>query len=199
MYDNHVPLIANAMRENYEAFRRGLAFVVCSIRQPITVVPDQLATLFGNGEWDEFPLFGHKWNAWAFITDAERCRALWYTVRESYDPELVIWHVSRVPGIGIVKAGFVAQLLGCDVACLDSRNITRDGRNARAYRTDGEKRKTKPAFRRKVSRYVADTGGKARHYWDAWCKDVAPRYNMTAEEISCLHLAILPDNFVPGF
>ena len=198
MYDSHVPIIAEAMRENFEAFRRGLAFVVCSIRQPIVTTPDQIAALFDGGETDESPLFGHKWDAWNFIL-SPKCAELWKRVKAEYDPETVIWEVSRIPGIGIVKAGFVAQLMGLDVACLDSRNIKRDGRNPEQYRSRGGMQKDTAAFRRKVKAYVADTGGKAREYWDVWCTHVAQVYETTPEEISALHLAILPVNYIPGF
>lgn len=196
MYDNHVPLISACMRETLEGFKRGLTFVVCSIRQSITVVPDQVAALWDNAEEEESPLFGHKWNAWQFILSPE-CEALWRRVRDCYDAEKVIIEVSQIPGLGIVKAGFVAQLMGCDVACLDSRNEKRDGRKHRAYRSYGIK-DTK-AFRRKIARYVADTGGKARYYWDIWCNEVAEARKIDPEKVSALHLAILPPNYVPGF
>jgi hypothetical protein len=197
MYDNHVPIISAAMREDYETFRRGLAFVVCSIRQPIMSVPDQLAALFDGGE-DDNPLFGHKWQAWDFILSV-RCRALWERIRMSFDAPRVIFEVSRIPGIGIVKAGFVAQLMGCDVACLDSRNIKRDGRNVNQYRSRGGKQKETRAYMRKIEAYAQDTGGKSRKYWDTWCREVGKVNGITAEEVSALHLAILPPNYIPGF
>ncbi len=185
------------MRNDFTVFQRGVLFVVCSIRQKIINVPEQLASLYETGSEEDNPLFGHKRESYAFIMHEERARPLYNVMRANYDSELAILTMSRVPGLGIVKSAFVAQLMGYDVACLDSRNISRDGRNARAYRADGEARKTMPSYRRKVARYVADVGGKAKDYWDAWCCDVAPRYKRTAEEISALHLAIVPDNFVP--
>jgi hypothetical protein len=196
MYRDHMPPIRDAMRNDFTVFQRGVLFVVCSIRQPIIRVPDQLTALYSIGT-EENPLFGCKRDAYAFIVAEEFARPLWETMRDLFDPELAILAISRVPGLGIVKSAFVAQLMGIDVACLDSRNITRDGRNPRAYRTDGEARKTIPAYRRKVARYVADVGGKAEAYWNAWCSDVAPRYKRSADEISALHLAIIPDNFIP--
>ena len=199
MYKSHcVATIAPAMRDNLTIFRRGVMFAVCSIRQPTINVPDQLGILFDNDE-GENPLFGHKFDAWAYITDDAKASALWRDllacdrVRRAGAIE-AITHLLRVPGLGIVKAAFVAQLMGFNVVCLDARNITREKRNPRAFRTDG---KTPEALRPKVIAYVQETWGKAAFYWDAWCKDVAQAYGRTPEEISELHLAIVPGDFVP--
>lgn len=100
----------------------------------------------------------------------------------------------EVPGLGIVKSAFVLQLMGFDVACLDSRNIKREGRNPRAFRTDGN---DPHMLRPKVARYLDETYGKAETYWDAWCRDVAEAYHLTPEAVSELHLSIVPNNYVP--
>ena len=206
MYKKHcLGIIAPAMRADMEVFRRGVMFAICSIRQPTINVPDQLAILF-DGEQDESPLFGHRFDAWAYISDNAKCAALWAHVRcfgidgAWHDPqddcENAITALLRVPGLGIVKAAFVAQLMGFNVACLDSRNVKREGRNPRAYETRGTKggRKFSPAM---VERYVAETYGRAEEYWNAWCCGVAEAYKRTPEEISALHLAIIPPNYVP--
>jgi len=52
-------------------------------------------------------------------------------------------------------------------------------------------------LRPKVAAYVKETYGKAAHYWDAWCADVGEAYGRTPQEISELHLAIVPGDFVP--
>lgn len=199
-------IIAPAMCADMEVFRRGVMFAICSIRQATINVPDQLAILF-DGEQDESPLFGHKFDAWAYISDNAKCAALWRDIldipsldgkanKSAAGAQRAIIALLRVPGLGIVKAAFVAQLMGFDVACLDSRNVKREGRNPRAYQTRGEKsgRKFSPAM---VERYVAETHGRAEEYWNAWCRDVAEAYKRTPEEISALHLAIIPPNYVP--
>lgn len=208
MYRDHMPIIRDAMRADVTVFRRGVMFAVCSIRQATINVPGQLQSLFDPQDGDESPLFGHKFQAWAYISDEAKCAALWaklctiarendFSSFHKYKPE----HCSRaieallhVPGLGIVKAAFIAQLMGFNVACLDSRNVSREGRNPRAYRTDG---KPPAQLRSKVLAYVEETYGKAEHYWDAWCGDVAAAYDRTPQQISELHLAIVPDNYVP--
>jgi hypothetical protein len=185
MYAEHVPLISAHMRASPEGFVRGVMFAICSIRQPVTIVPDQLDEL---EQGDTSCLFGHKRDAYAYL--AEHSVALWRDVCALSDPCAAIGRLCDVPGLGVVKAAFVCQLLGLNVACLDARNIKREKRNPRAYRSDGEARKRTPAFKRKVARYVAETSGRAEYYWNAWCEDVAATYRRTPLEISELHLSV---------
>lgn len=201
MYKDHcVATIAPAMRQEPAIFRRGAMFAVCSIRQPTINVPDQLGVLF-DGVEDENPLFGHKFKAFDFIM-SNAAMAVHYNLCRFYKAdwdtnekaEQAIIALLACPGLGIVKAAFVAQLMGFDVACLDARNITRDQRNPRAFRTDGKRPEQLGA---KVRAYVNETGGRAEEYWNAWCHDVAAAYGRTAQEISALHLAIVPANYIP--
>jgi hypothetical protein len=142
-------------------------------------------------------LMGHKRDAYNFLTlHGDRLARSLYAVPLDRPAE-ALFQLTRIPGLGIVKAGFVCQLMGFDVACLDSRNNTRDGRNQRAYRSDGEARKSTPAFRRKIDCYLGETQGRAREYWDGWCTYVAPFHKLEPDEVSALHLAIVPDNFIP--
>lgn len=188
MYATHVPAINACMRGSVDGFKRGVMFAVCSIRQPITLVPEQLAEVLQHGA-SAPGLFGHKLQAFDYLED--NAASLWRDVCATSDPCEAIARLCDVPGLGIVKAAFICQFLGFDVACLDTRNIKREGRNPRAYRSDGPARKATKAFQRKIARYVAETAGKAEFYWNAWCEDVARVYKMSALEISELHLAIL--------
>ena len=187
MYADHVPLINAHMRASVEGFTRGVMFAVCSIRQPVTLVPEQLDELDAYG-MSAPALFGHKLDAYEYILD--NAASLWRDVCAARDPVAAIERLCEVPGLGIVKAAFICQFLGFDVACLDTRNIKREGRNPRAYRSDGEERKKTKAFKKKIARYVGETQGNAEHYWNAWCEDVARVYKKSAEEISELHLAV---------
>lgn len=189
MYATHNPVIANYMRACREGFFRGAMFAVLSIRQPITVVPDDLEAVTAG---DLSPLFGHKLDTHLYLLDhADRLRL---AVLDAADNQERILLLLEVPGLGIVKAAFVLQLMGYDVACLDTRNSKREKRNPRAYRTDG---KTPQQLFPKVKRYLFEVEGKSAAYWDRWCEDVARVYKTTADEISGLHLAIVPGDYVP--
>jgi hypothetical protein len=188
-YALHNPTIAAAMRQDPDVFLRGVLFAVCSIRQPIVNVPDQLSDVMAG---DLSSLFGHKIDAYAYVS--KHYHALRSDVLASRTNANRIAVLCRVPGLGIVKAAFVLQLMGYDVACLDSRNVKREGRNPDEFRS---RRKTSVAFLRKIDRYLVEVEGRSAEYWDLWCADAAVVYKRAAEEISALHLAIVPDNHVP--
>lgn len=185
MYDQHVPVIAAGMRSDPEIFARGVTFVVLTIQQMIITVPESVADVDAKGDQSAF-LFGHKADAFRYV-QAHKVQ-LWQDVCNATDTADAIRALCKVPGLGIVKSAFVCQLMGFDVACLDTRNIQREGRNPNQYRSRGEAHKTTRAFGRKILDYVRDTGGRAREYWDIWCEDVADAYKRTAEDISRIHL-----------
>ena len=49
MYAEHVPVINAAMRADVAGFKRGLYFVIASIRQPVTLVPEQVEEIEKHG------------------------------------------------------------------------------------------------------------------------------------------------------
>lgn len=187
MYAEHVPKINAAMRESVTGFKRGLYFVIASIRQPVTLVPKQVEEIERYGTSAPC-IFGHKVDAIAYIET--HAAELFDVVTRENCPRAAILALTAIPGLGVVKAAFVCQMLGFDVACLDTRNIKREGRNPREFRSDGGKSKTGKAWLRKIDAYVSETEGRAEFYWNAWCNDVARVYKMTAEEISELHLSV---------
>tara|TARA_E500000318_G_scaffold110987_1_gene128002 strand:- start:1017 stop:1505 length:489 start_codon:yes stop_codon:yes gene_type:complete len=76
-----------------------------------------------------------------------------------------------IPNLGMVKAAFVAQQLGFNVACIDSHNLVRLGLDAKHVKLGKVKPET---ARRKVQAYVAMTQQKGTAYWwNSWCKYVA--------------------------
>jgi len=189
MYQDHVPMLNSAMRSDPDIFLRGVTFAVLSIRTQFVQVSQQIAEVEAAGT-NARALWGYKRGSYDYLRKHKF--ALHEMVSEAMDSETAIEALTTVPGIGIVKAAFVCQMMGHDVGCLDSRNIQRLGLNPREWRTDGADRKQTAAFKRKVRRYVDATSGRAEELWDDWCKDVANVYKVTAEEISRDHLVIVP-------
>ena len=97
---------------------------------------------------------------------------------------MALYFVTDDPG-GLNRDLFVRA----DDACLDSRNVAREGRNPRAFHG--------PYTRKKIARYLLDTQGRSREYWNAWCEDVAQAYDLTPFAVSALHMAIVPSENVP--
>jgi hypothetical protein len=193
MYAAHVPTIANAMRSDVDLFRRGALFAICSIRQPVVNVPSQLADIDRDGRNSAY-LFGFKREGYDWLQI--NGRGLWRDLEGTRAPGDAIAQLVAVPSLGVVKAGFVAQLMGYDVGCLDSRNVQRMGLRPRAWDLD-KGRLSPAAIERKAHAYAAATLGQAENLWDSWCAYVAPDYKLTPLAVSELHLAIVPDSYIP--
>lgn len=192
MYAQEVPIINAAMRQDYPTFVRGIMFALLSARVQFPRVPAQCEELEAKGK-EAKCLWGWKYDAYCYLL--EHGPTLYHGVCnvKRFEPAKAISLLTRIPGMGIVKAAFVCQMLGFNVACLDTRNIQREGRDPRAYRSDGEKGKATRSFRDKIDRYVIDTHGRAEELWDTWCAEVAKDYGDTAEGISRAHMtAIVP-------
>lgn len=191
MYQDHVSVINSAMRRDPDIFVRGVTFAFLSMRTQFVRVREQMKEVDALGS-SARSLWGFKRGGYDFLRQ-NRIK-LWETSVNANDSETAISVLTTIPGMGIVKAAFVCQMMGHDIGCLDTRNIQRLGLNPREWRTDGETRKSTDAFKRKVSRYVDYTQGRAEELWNDWCKDVSSVYKVSAEEISADHLIIVPSN-----
>lgn len=183
MYRNDVPIIAAACRADLRTFKNCVMFALLSARVQFHRVPGQAEEVAAKGDKAR-ALWGWKIDAYKYLE--EHANLLWQEATSAPTAEHCIRTLCRIPGLGIVKAAFVAQMLGYDTACFDTRNIQREGRNPRQYRTDGIK--SGDAFVRKVQHYCAQTRGRAQELWDTWCAEVGPDYGMTAEQCSRLHV-----------
>jgi hypothetical protein len=123
----------------------------------------------------------------------------------------VIQLFMAVPNLGMVKAAFLAQCLGFDVACIDSHNIKRLGLKPSIVSTPPSS--MKPAtVRHKVEAYInlchtqADytngTGSTAEYWWNSWCEYVAGnRANRaldTGDVVSRYHVECVTYGFEHG-
>lgn len=190
MYQDHVSIINAGMRADPDTFARGVTFAFLSIRTQFVRVAEQMAQVDAVGS-NARALWGHKRGAYDYLRK-NKYLLYWDMVEEVKTSEEAIAALCRIPGLGIVKAAFVCQMMGHDIGCLDTRNIQRLGLNPREWRSDGEARKDTVAFKRKIARYVDTTQGRAEELWNDWCNDVSNVYKVSAEEISRDHLIIVP-------
>ena len=192
MYERDMPL----MRAHALASPRGLtdviAFVLCTIQQPLQSVKNQLADIRVNGSDSKY-LFGMKRAGYQYAADhADVLHAAVVKAVEIGDTIGAIDVLTNVPSLGIVKASFVAQIVGLEVACLDGHNLTRLGLPETAFKLA---KSVKPDTRRKkIAAYVkacADTGGSA-YWWNTWCAYVAGnkanRSLTSADMVSAYHV-----------
>lgn len=187
MYATHVPIIAAGMRSSADIFRRGVLFAILSARQRFTLVPTQLEDVEDRGERSPY-LFSWKAQSWRELE--ERHGELHARVLGACGLEAKLTTLCGLHGLGVVKAGFVLQLMGYDIGCIDSRNQRREERPKREFRMDKD---TSPAAQaRVIARYAESVSGRAQELWDVWCADVADTYYRTPERISEMHTCIVP-------
>jgi hypothetical protein len=171
-----------------------ITFVLLTIQQPFQHMAMQFADVRQHGEASRF-LFGTKRAGYRYAVEhAEVLFAAIKTAVEVQDVVGAIDVLTNVPNLGVVKAAFVAQCVGLDVACLDRHNLARLGMPETALKFP---KKLKPETRReKITRYVdmCRTSGGPAYWWDSWCAHVAGRRKSplkTAKEVSAFHVAAL--------
>ena len=155
--------------------RQVMALAILSIRQPFYKMDEQII------DKDKY-MFGHKKYAWAEIQEMSG-PILMFHLNAKCTVKSMEW-LTQVHGIGMVKAGFILQMLGHEVGCLDSHNIAMYGLDAKFLRR-------KPT-EENIELYLElcrKLGG-AEHLWDRWCERLAiqqPTRWRDADHVSMFH------------
>lgn len=195
MYDRDMP----KMREHALASPDGLAdvigFVLCTIQQPLQSVGNQMRDLRANGADSKY-LFGSKRAGYAYALEHKHVlHAAIIKACEVNDAIGAVDVLSNIPGLGIVKAAFVAQICGLEASCLDGHNLKRLGLGEDAFKlAKTVKHETKLAKIKHYLELCSQTGG-ARHWWNTWCEFVAGnranRSLTNADMVSAYHVECL--------
>ena len=194
MYDRDMPAMAKHGWSSPDGLVDIVTFVLCTIQQPLQSVGNQVADIRVNGAKSKY-LFSAKRNGYQFIVDNKSTIYDGLVECKKYDDVVgAVELLTTIPSLGMVKAGFVAQCLGFNVACIDSHNLDRLGMARSALRlAKGIKPELK---RKKIADYVAFCQQKgARYWWDTWCDYVAGnRANkklLTGDAVSAYHVQAL--------
>lgn len=186
MFAEHQAEIARRGRATPESFRRVCIFTLATIRVALPDACRATRKWATSGELEPMAFFGHKLDGVAWLeTNAAALRE--QTERATTSEELIESFL-QIPGIGLAKAGFLAQLLYGRAGCLDTHNLVRFG--LKEFKMD---KGVKPETRqRHIARYLNATAmqGGPEQLWDSWCDYVgrAQGYG-TAEDVSAMHLA----------
>ena len=149
-----------------------IEFTLCSIQAGLSTIKLQRKDIAKEAALSRF-LWGNKRAGWKY---AKKNKArLWgqlVLLREKNEVVEAILLLATVPNLGLVKAAFVAQMLGFNVACIDSHNLKRIGKSpAFVSLPKGLKPETK---RKKVKAYVEYCQIKGSEWWwNSWCDYVA--------------------------
>lgn len=162
MYQRDVPKIKTYVEETGpDGLVHVGAFVLATIRVPFSRVAPQVQHI---KEWGiQSPhLWGWKSEGYRHL-QANRLPLYQKLVTQPVGRSEALLEVSKTPGLGLVKAGFLLQCLGYETACMDSHNIKRYGLDPKAFRG-------KPT-EEKVYAYLAtcDKLGTSEAHWNDWC------------------------------
>lgn len=189
-----LPIVA-ASQASVEIFQRAAIFTSLTIRQLFVTIPLQMADVELNGVESRF-LFGPKRDAWRYI--AANRESLWHAARSCHagqiDLDSLVLEFLAIPGLGIVKASFLAQLTTGQGACIDAHNLRELGLDETAFRLS--KKLTFPTIRKRIQAYNAvwRCRGDSAYWWNLWCDGVAsrrPAWFASARECSASHRVIL--------
>ena len=177
MFDTDARLIADkAITDHNTVIGAGLVTLL-SIRQPFFLVPAMFRDVQDKGYNSPF-LFG--WKREGFRQLNLRGRELQDTVcaaREgSISHEETVFRFLSIPGMGIVKASFMAQMLTLEGACLDTHNLRHLGLDQNTFRL--AKTLKADTVRDRIVTYVATwrAHGDSATWWNDWCEFVASKY-----------------------
>jgi hypothetical protein len=193
MYETDMPRLREHGLASPEGFADVVTFVLLTIKQPFPQMQKQFADVRRHKARSKF-LFGAKREGYRYVR--ENRQWLYDNVTKAAragDCVAAIDMLTNVPGLGIVKAAFVAQCLGFNAACLDSHNLARFGLD---YQTVRLSKKVKPELRlAKIRKYLALAHdiGDAAYWWNSWCEYVAGLYDAlpSAEAVSAFHTRAL--------
>src|SRR5215831_2176816 len=195
VYSRDMPLMRDHALASPEGLTEVIAFVLCTIQQPLQSVKRQMADIRLTGAKSKY-LFGSKRAGYAYALEhAAVLHAAVVKAVEVGDAIGAVDVLSNVPGLGVVKASFVAQICGLEASCLDTHNLKRLGLAETAFKLA---KSVKPETKRaKIAAYLAlcvKTGG-AEYWWNTWCSFVAgSRANKqlpSADEVSAYHAECL--------
>lgn len=168
--------IAEKLQGDINLMPGVVAFVLLTIQQQFTWMPQQVKDVAQFGTKSRF-MFGWKPDGLEFARQNKRrlwqaASAVWH--KESSLDDLILEYLS-IPGLGIVKASFLAQLTVADGACLDTVNIQRLGLAADAFKTP--KSLKIGALKARLLTYNATwrAHGDSAYWWDTWCDTLADR------------------------
>ena len=198
MYQRDCNAIAHYAMSSPAGLYDVIEFTLCTINMPLSRVIQQRVSIKAEG-------IHSKWVSSTKAQGIEYAKSNIFHLHEAITSiaqrygtdtidgaqEAVDLFVS-IPSIGMVKAGFIAQMCGFEVACLDRHNIRMLGLSETALLLN---KKVKPELRkRKIRDYVKLCRRKgAEYWWNTWCNYVADKGGMnkslpTGDAVSKYHV-----------
>jgi hypothetical protein len=183
--------IAAWANKSPDNFARIIQFVIITARVPLYRVPGELIDAIERPD-ESTALWG--WKTRAFRHAWNNRNEIFHHCQDimiDHDRDALLTYLVTLPGLGLAKGGFVAQLIFGVSGCIDTHNLTRAGLHPRAFR-EFKPTATAKCRRKRVLAYHAmiDTLGGTERLWNDWCAYLAnnqPKTYRNAEHVSALH------------
>jgi hypothetical protein len=197
MYNRDCIEIVEHARASPQGFYDVLEFTLCTINMPLSRVIPQREDIKVNGLESKWLSSTKASGIYYGQTQKDVLHDVTFNIKAKYGSGLAgsyraVNHLIQIPSIGMVKAGFIAQMCGFNVACLDRHNVREFGLNERMLTLS---KSLKPALKLKKCKTYTQLCQKkgAEFYWDYWCNFVADRGGMnktldTGDKVSRYHV-----------
>lgn len=189
-YADHIAECNRIAQASPAGLQTAALFVLATIQQQLETVPTITRDFQTSGPDSPFA-FGSKAAGIAYL--AEHSRELWraaHAARDSVELQRVFLHV---PGLALVKTGFLCQLWDNTVGCLDVHNIALYDVPASITRPFNVQQVQVKTATRRIEAYQAacDAAGGSVALWSKWCDHIAalrPLNWSSGLEVSRLHV-----------
>lgn len=201
MYQRDCTMIAQYALASPQGLYDVIEFTLCTINMPISRVHLQRQSIKEEGTQSKW-VSATKANGinYAKMNQAYLHKQILH-IRDKYGLDTIdgsqyaIDLFIKIPSIGMVKAGFIAQMCGFNVACLDRHNVRALGMSETALNLN---KKVSDKLRlKKIREYVKLCRRRGSEYWwDTWCNYVAERGGMnkslpTGDAVSRYHVTAI--------
>jgi len=204
MFAKHQVKIMKWAMKNADNIFLLILMVSLSIRQPWAVIGKQLQDVQANGSNSKY-LFGSKKDLYFHVM--ENKQAIFQLLKDTKAGNIpqaeCLYQLTKIPGLGLAKAGFVMQLSIGMAGCIDSHNVTMFGVNPNALKM-GKVKAEKALEKAKMYLDLCEKLGGTEFLWDNWCNFVAvrhPKHFQDGNDVSarhCSYLGIKPQSFLEG-
>ena len=198
MYDTHAMEISEHALKTPEGLTSVIRFTLCTIQQSLYSCENQIADIEKHGFKSRFLKNKTKAKGLKYAIDNQT--KLFWDIQELKKKSLneidtvskAVRLFNEIPGIGMVKASFICQMLGFNVACLDVHNLNRLGLDVKDVTLP--KSLTDKTKLKKIKAYVHLTQKQGTVYWwNSWCDYVADKGGAnkllpTGEDVSAFHV-----------
>ena len=175
MYQRDCIAISNHAQSHAQGLLDVMAFTFCTIQTPLKRCYDQMQDIRANGA-DAVALWGAKRDGYKYaVANLQHLHADMLLHLDNGDAVGAMLTMLNVPCLGLVKAGFVCQMFGFDVSCLDTHNLKALGLDVKDVKLDAKLSLDKRI--NKVQSYIKLTreSGGAEYWWNKWCDFVAAK------------------------